>query len=89
MSPGEILFLSDNVSEVEAALDAGMDAILIDRPGNAPVSREDKIQYGAVDSFEEIELAQMTDRGDDSSVQNSESEAGAAAGEDDDDDGEE
>lgn len=39
---GEVIFYSDNVLEVKAALAAGMQAKVVVRPGNAPISAEDK-----------------------------------------------
>ncbi|CAK4031108.1 2,3-diketo-5-methylthio-1-phosphopentane phosphatase [Lecanosticta acicola] len=56
LEPQEILFLSDNVKEVKAALDAKMHAILVDRPGNAPLSEQDKKAYEVVDSLDKIKL---------------------------------
>ncbi|KAI5806511.1 acireductone synthase-like protein [Peziza echinospora] len=38
---GEWLFLSDNVREVEAAKAAGMQSIVVNRPGNAPLSPQE------------------------------------------------
>lgn len=52
-----ILFLSDNVKEVQAALEAGMKSIVVDRPGNAPLSEEDKKTYQVVDSLYHISLS--------------------------------
>lgn len=52
-----ILFLSDNVREVEAALDAGMKAIVVDRPGNAAVSEEERGRFKVVDSLHHISLS--------------------------------
>ena len=51
-----VLFLSDNVKEVKAAREAGMRALLVDRPGNAPVSQEDRRELGAVESLQEVEI---------------------------------
>lgn len=42
------LFLSDNVKEVKAALDAGMKAVVVDRPGNGPLTQEDHAAYRIV-----------------------------------------
>ena len=56
MAPESILFLSDNVKEVEAAIAAGMKSLVVDRPGNAVVSEEDKKRFGMVDTFEKISL---------------------------------
>ncbi|KAI8819682.1 HAD-like domain-containing protein [Fimicolochytrium jonesii] len=38
--PATILFLSDNVREIEAAITAGFQASIVDRPGNAPLPSE-------------------------------------------------
>ena len=40
LPPGDILFLSDVVEELDAARLAGMRTLLLDRPGDYPVSRE-------------------------------------------------
>jgi len=52
--PEEVLFLSDNVNEVRAALAAGMDAAVVDRPGNAPLSDADQHEFLVIESFDEI-----------------------------------
>lgn len=54
--PQRILFLSDNVSEIRAALQADMHAIVVDRPGNAPLSDADKHELGVVESFDQLQL---------------------------------
>jgi len=51
-----ILFLSDNVKEITAALEAGMKAIVVDRPGNAEIPMQDREKYQMVASFDEISL---------------------------------
>ena len=51
-----MLFLSDNVKEVDAALKAGMLPLIVDRPGNAPVSEEDRSRLNSVNSLDEIKL---------------------------------
>lgn len=60
LQPEEILFLSDNVKEVDAATEAKMRSILVDRPGNAPVSDEDRKRLDVVDSLSEINVATPT-----------------------------
>ena len=50
------MFLSDNVKEVEAALAAGMKSLVVDRPGNAALSTEDRDRFIVVDSFEKITI---------------------------------
>ena len=52
-----VLFLSDNVKEVQAATEAGMKAIVVDRPGNAPLTEEDKKTYKIVESLHDISLS--------------------------------
>ncbi|WPH01204.1 Enolase-phosphatase E1 [Acrodontium crateriforme] len=54
--PSEILFLSDNVHEVDAAIQAGMNSIVVDRPGNVPLSSEDQTRLKAIKSLESITL---------------------------------
>lgn len=44
------------MKEVEAAIAAGMKSLVVDRPGNAVVSEEDKERFGMVDTFEKISL---------------------------------
>lgn len=43
-------------TEIQAALDAGMKAAVVDRKGNAPLSDEDRQRYNVVGSLEEINL---------------------------------
>ena len=52
----EILFLSDNVGEVRAAIQASMQAALVERPGNVPLFDADRDELDVVESFEELEL---------------------------------
>lgn len=51
---GEWLFLSDNVKEVEAAKKAGMQSVVVERPGNAELSEEERARHRVVRSFEEL-----------------------------------
>ena len=48
------LFLSDNVKEVDASREAGMQALVVVREGNSPLSKEDKEKHVVVESFDEI-----------------------------------
>lgn len=50
-SASDITFYSDNVSEVKAALEAGMAAKVVVRPGNAPISSEDQEKLDIIYSF--------------------------------------
>jgi len=45
-APSEILFLSDVVEELDAAREAGMDTVLIDRPQDYPQPRTDEAANG-------------------------------------------
>jgi len=48
------LFLSDNVKEVAAAKQAGMQAVVLDRPGNVVLSAEERLDNHVISSFDEI-----------------------------------
>jgi len=52
-----VLFLSDNVKEVDAAIEAGLQSVVVRRPGNAPLSEEDVARHRVIESFEELGLA--------------------------------
>jgi enolase-phosphatase E1 len=56
-SPGDILFLSDVVAELDAARDAGMRTVLLDRREDYPEARtgEDTHGHSRVESFTQIE----------------------------------
>lgn len=55
--PCEMLFFSDNVAEVAAALEAGLEAIVVIREGNAPLSDEDRRRFTTVTALNEISLS--------------------------------
>ena len=86
MSPNEILFLSDNVKEVDAALAAGMEAILVDRPGNAAVSEEDRARLHVIQSLDEVDLLEHG-MNDDSTLSTSELESSPGSAPEDSKDG--
>lgn len=52
--PGDILFLSDIVAELDAARSAGMKTGLMNRPGNASIPQENT--HPLLHSFEEIQV---------------------------------
>ncbi len=54
--PEQMLFLSDNVKEVRAAIEAKLQAVVVDRPGNAPLSDADREELDVVESFEQLDL---------------------------------
>ncbi|KAI1484298.1 enolase-phosphatase E1 [Daldinia eschscholtzii] len=54
-SPAEWLFLSDNVKEVEAAIQAGMQSIVVQRPGNAPLSPEVPQRLRVIETFDSLD----------------------------------
>lgn len=49
------LFLSDNVKEVDAAIHAGMRAVVVQRPGNADLSPDVYEKHDVVETFQSIE----------------------------------
>ncbi len=51
-----VLFLSDNVREVDAAIQAGMNSLVVDRPGNAPLSEADKKSFSIIETFRGLKL---------------------------------
>lgn len=51
---GKILFLSDNVKEVDAAIEAGMHSLVLDRPGNNPLFEADRERLKVVTSLDEV-----------------------------------
>ena len=54
--PGDVLFLSDVVEELDAAREAGMDTVLVDRREDYPNPRRDEATHGHLraDSFKDI-----------------------------------
>lgn len=56
VEPERVLFLSDAVKEVRAAVEAGMKSIIVVREGNVEVGEEERRQLGVVESFDELEL---------------------------------
>ncbi|KAF9141408.1 Enolase-phosphatase E1 [Mortierella sp. GBA39] len=58
LSPTRILFLSDNIHEIVAAKKAGFQTVITDRPGNAPLTTEERDGNIVVKSFLEIPKSQ-------------------------------
>jgi len=56
VKPESVLFLSDNVKEVRAALAAGMKSLVVDRPGNTPLEEDDKRELYIITNFKDIEI---------------------------------
>ncbi|KAI0835550.1 enolase-phosphatase E1 [Hypoxylon sp. FL0890] len=54
-SPGEWLFLSDNVKEVDAAIEAGMQSVVVQRPGNAPLPPEVPQRLRVIETFDSLD----------------------------------
>ncbi len=52
---GEWLFLSDNVMEVEAAKQAGMQSYIVQRPGNADLPDKARKEHQVIESFDELD----------------------------------
>ncbi|KAI1854485.1 hypothetical protein JX265_007646 [Neoarthrinium moseri] len=53
--PEQFLFLSDNVKEVDAAIQAGMRSAVVQRPGNADLPTEVYDTHQVVETFDSIE----------------------------------
>lgn len=53
----DVLFLTDIPAEAKAAKAAGMEAVLLKRPGNAELTEEESKTYKVVESFAEIVFA--------------------------------
>lgn len=54
--PENVLFLSDNVKEVNAAISAGLKSKIALRPGNADVSDEDLSRLESVSDFSKLDI---------------------------------
>ncbi|KAF9280909.1 Enolase-phosphatase E1 [Linnemannia elongata] len=54
LNPARILFLSDNIHEIVAAKKAGFQTVITDRPGNAPLTAEERDGNIVVKSFLDI-----------------------------------
>ena len=60
-TPKSVLFLSDNINEVNAAIEAGMKSYIVIRPGNPPIDddddgNDDKINHKIIYSLDELDL---------------------------------
>ncbi|KAF2854982.1 2,3-diketo-5-methylthio-1-phosphopentane phosphatase [Plenodomus tracheiphilus IPT5] len=53
-SVSKVTFLTDNVKEAEAATKANVYAIVVDRPGNAPLSDDSKATYPIIQSLTDL-----------------------------------
>lgn len=56
LKPEEIHFLSDNVKEVDAAIAAGMQSTLVDRPGNAVLPDADRERLEVVEALHDVNM---------------------------------
>ncbi|RWS04270.1 enolase-phosphatase E1-like protein [Dinothrombium tinctorium] len=52
----QILFITDTYAEARAAVQAGCRALLIIRPGNKPLSEDEKLEFAVIHSFDEIDF---------------------------------
>ncbi|KAF2031618.1 2,3-diketo-5-methylthio-1-phosphopentane phosphatase [Setomelanomma holmii] len=50
----KVTFLTDNVKEAEAATEANVYAIVVDRPGNAPLSDESKARFTVIEKLTDL-----------------------------------
>ncbi|KAI4608336.1 hypothetical protein J4E83_009138 [Alternaria metachromatica] len=49
-----VAFLTDNVKEAEAAMDAGVYAVVVDRPGNAPLEDESRERFAVIETLDAL-----------------------------------
>ncbi|XP_044745633.1 enolase-phosphatase E1-like isoform X2 [Coccinella septempunctata] len=59
VAPVDILFLTDDVKEAEAAKSADVNVVLVEREGNAPISEESRTNFTVVSSFAEVSAEKM------------------------------
>lgn len=52
----KVLFFSDNVKEIQAATEAGMQAVVVERPGNSPLKDQDRTVYQVITSLDQVTL---------------------------------
>ncbi|KAF1943332.1 2,3-diketo-5-methylthio-1-phosphopentane phosphatase [Clathrospora elynae] len=50
----KVTFLTDNVKEAEAAAEASVYAVVVDRPGNAPLSEESKAKFPVIQKLTDL-----------------------------------
>ncbi|OAG01635.1 2,3-diketo-5-methylthio-1-phosphopentane phosphatase [Paraphaeosphaeria sporulosa] len=50
----QVTFLTDNIKEAEAAKDAGVYAVLVDRPGNAPLAEQDRQRFPVIKQLTDL-----------------------------------
>ncbi|RYN24453.1 hypothetical protein AA0113_g10181 [Alternaria arborescens] len=50
----KVTFLTDNVKEAEAAMAAGVYAVVVDRPGNAPLSDESRKRFPVIERLTDL-----------------------------------
>ncbi|KAH8294748.1 hypothetical protein KR018_002486 [Drosophila ironensis] len=58
-APQHILFLTDVPNEASAAHSAGLQAILLQRPGNAPLTEEETTSYDVIPNFKALHALQL------------------------------
>ncbi|ENI00322.1 hypothetical protein COCC4DRAFT_179035 [Bipolaris maydis ATCC 48331] len=52
--PSKVVFLTDNVKEAEAAIEANVYAVVVDRPGNAPLSDATKARFPVIERLTDL-----------------------------------
>ncbi|KAH7117966.1 HAD-like domain-containing protein [Dendryphion nanum] len=50
----KVTFLTDNVKEASAATEAGVYTIIVDRPGNAPLTSESRTEFAVIDKLTDL-----------------------------------
>lgn len=56
VDPSDILFFTDMIKEVEAAKKANIKVVVTSRPGNLPLTDDDKLENRIIETFDEISV---------------------------------
>ncbi|XP_052868481.1 enolase-phosphatase E1 isoform X2 [Anopheles cruzii] len=57
----DVVFLTDVVAEAKAAKEAGVNVVLLDRPGNAELSEEDRKEFPVIKTFSELSFTNVNE----------------------------
>ncbi|XP_058055461.1 enolase-phosphatase E1 [Anopheles bellator] len=57
----DVVFLTDVIAEAKAAKEAGVNVVLLDRPGNAELSEEDRKEFPVITTFSELSFKKINE----------------------------
>ncbi|XP_035774433.1 enolase-phosphatase E1-like [Anopheles albimanus] len=61
VSAEDVLFLTDIVEEAKAAKEAGLNVVLLERPGNAELSEDDRKEFAVIKTFSDLSFETATE----------------------------